>query len=441
MSKYAPLIIIAILLVALAAIVVWAAQSDSEALDDLLAELDIETDSTDGIEGSGFIEADSVTLSAQLGGRIKSVEVSEGDSVLQGDELVEVDTASLAAQVRRAAAAVSAAESELEQLEAGARPEQIRQAEAALAQAEAAQDGARRALQDAIDARDDPRQLELELGGAETAVDVTQQQVVAAQAQLRAANSRVAQAEDALTVAEAGTAAQVAQARSALHQAQDLALQAQMAVALAEVDEEEARVRLALLGETRDNPIALEAAVDQASAELQMANAAVKAAAAGARLARAGPTDNQLRLAEAALAQAEAELKLLQAQLDLGEVVSPLDGTVLEVFADVGETVATGTPLVTVGSLTPMEIAVFVAETDIGDLELGQSAVVTVDAYEDEEFDGEVVRIASEAEFTPKNVQTKEDRANLVYAVVIRVPNDDGDLKPGMPADVVIETD
>jgi multidrug resistance efflux pump len=118
-----------------------------------------------------------------------------------------------------------------------------------------------------------------------------------------------------------------------------------------------------------------------------------------------------------------------------------MDGQVLVILTAVGETVMPGAALVRVGKETPVELTIYVAETDIDELEIGQAVEVTVDAYEDEDFEGEIVFIAAEAEFTPKNVQTKEDRADLVYAVRIRIPNEGGELRPGMPADAVALTD
>jgi multidrug resistance efflux pump len=441
MHKFAPLIVVGILLVALVAVFAWGVQSDSEELDDLLADLKIGDSSSDETGGSGFLEAEDVTLSSQLTGRVQSVEVAEGDEVEDGDVLVVLDASQVEAQIKRAEAAVAAAESQLEGLRQGARDEQIRQAEAALSQAEAVHSGAEQSLRDALSALGSPSQLNLGIDAAGTAADVAEQQVVAAEARLKAAEQLLAQAESAASAAGLGTAQQAAQARESLRQAEDLALQAQMDVAMAKVDRDYAIARLALLKENKDSPLDLEAAVDAARSSAHGAAAAVAAAQAQLELAKAGPTLSQLRLAEAGLAQAEAQLRMLQVQQALAEVASPIDGSVLAVYADVGEAVSPGTPLATVAELSPLVITIYISETDIGELEIGQSAEVTVDAYDDEVFDGEVVNIASKAEFTPKNVQTNEDRANLVYAVLVRVDNDGGDLKPGMPADVTIDTD
>jgi HlyD family secretion protein len=91
--------------------------------------------------------------------------------------------------------------------------------------------------------------------------------------------------------------------------------------------------------------------------------------------------------------------------------------------------------------LDTVTLTVYVAESDIGLVRLGQSVVVAVDSFPDQLFEGQVVQIATEAEFTPKNVQTAEERVNMVFGVKVEIPNADGSLKPGMPADAVIQVD
>ena len=87
----------------------------------------------------------------------------------------------------------------------------------------------------------------------------------------------------------------------------------------------------------------------------------------------------------------------------------------------------------------PLELVVYVPEDRLGDIEIGQDVEVTVDSFEDETFDGEVVGVGTEAEYTPKSIQTEDSRSDLVFAVRIRMPNPDGRLRPGMPADATID--
>jgi HlyD family secretion protein len=92
----------------------------------------------------------------------------------------------------------------------------------------------------------------------------------------------------------------------------------------------------------------------------------------------------------------------------------------------------------TVADLSEVRLKVFVPETQIGLVKLGQKVQVTVDSYPGQIFEGEVSYISPRAEFTPKNVQTKEERVNTVFAVKVSIPNPEMHLKPGMPADAVI---
>jgi HlyD family secretion protein len=179
--------------------------------------------------------------------------------------------------------------------------------------------------------------------------------------------------------------------------------------------------------------------VDAARTRSEVAQAAVAVAEAQIELARAGASSYQLAAADASVAQARARLAAIDIQVAHLSVRAPLTGTVTSVVARAGETVAAGSVLAQVTRLDPLELTIYVAEDALADVEVGQSAEVTVDSFADDTFDGEVVAIATEAEFTPKNVQTKENRADLVFAVRIRLPNRDGKLRPGMPADAKID--
>jgi len=142
--------------------------------------------------------------------------------------------------------------------------------------------------------------------------------------------------------------------------------------------------------------------------------------------------------ARAQVGEARAALALTQARLADTRLVSPLTGIVLRKSMEVGETATPGAPILTLIDPNDLWLRAYVSETDLGRIRLGQAAALTVDAFPGRMFAGVVREIASEAEFTPKNVQTKKERVNLVYRVKIGVSNPDGVLKPGMPADALI---
>jgi HlyD family secretion protein len=118
--------------------------------------------------------------------------------------------------------------------------------------------------------------------------------------------------------------------------------------------------------------------------------------------------------------------------------VSPVDGVVLVKSADVGEILAPGTTVVTVGDIDHPWLRGYVNETDLGKIRIGSKARVTTDSYPGRAFNGRVTFISSEAEFTPKQIQTQQERVKLVYRIKIEVDNPRRELKSNMPADAEI---
>jgi len=184
------------------------------------------------------------------------------------------------------------------------------------------------------------------------------------------------------------------------------------------------------------NLSAAQAALQAAQAQRDQAQAALDLLLAGTRSEDIRLLAAQVRQAQAAAAGAEAALRGLEAQIDRLTLRSPVEGIVLVRTGHVGELVASGAPLFTLADLTQVTLTVYIPEADLGRVALGQEARVTVDAYPDL-FTGHVTHIASQAEFTPKNVETREERVNMVFALEITLPNADRRLLPGMPADAV----
>jgi HlyD family secretion protein len=155
------------------------------------------------------------------------------------------------------------------------------------------------------------------------------------------------------------------------------------------------------------------------------------------KLVEQGPRAERIEAARAQLAQAEAVVRTMQASLDNMIIVAPFDGIVTVRHREEGETVPLGSPVLNLLNRNDRWIRIYVPETRVGELRIGQTASITFDSYPDKTYRGEVVFIASQAEFTPKTVQTAEERVKLVYAVKVRIVDDPSyDLKPGVPADV-----
>lgn len=155
-------------------------------------------------------------------------------------------------------------------------------------------------------------------------------------------------------------------------------------------------------------------------------------------LVKEGPRKEAIKIAEHRLEQAKAALAVSEQRLKDTLIYAPINGVVLRKNVEVGETIASGTPVVTIGDLENPWVKVYVKEDKLGLVKLGQKTGITVDSYKNKSYEGTVAYISSEAEFTPKTVQTPEERVKLVFGVKVRVKNEKGELKPGMPADVRI---
>jgi HlyD family secretion protein len=119
-------------------------------------------------------------------------------------------------------------------------------------------------------------------------------------------------------------------------------------------------------------------------------------------------------------------------------IISPIDGFVVKKFVEKGETVNQSTSLFKISDLSTVDLIIYVSEEEMGSVKLGQKADVKVDAFKEKVFEGKVIYISPEAEFTPKNIQTKDERTKLVFAVKIKIKNPDFELKSGMPADATV---
>ncbi len=450
-----PLVLLAILV---AAGGWWVWQNNPTLQEQILAQLEIAPASkATGIAASGFIEAEEVDISTETGGRIKAIHVREGDEVTAGQALIELDTDLLAAQRKQAEAALAKARAQLSQAQAGARPAQIRQAEVAVAQAETARDAARRALDDAVAARDNPQTLDLQIAAARAQYEAAKHQVEQAEATVRALEEQYNLMKRTVEDLRGGIDVSFALPTGGLFKkhintnrmvndlnqqwnelGQNL-WQANTAVAMAQANCDAAQQRLADLLAQRDNPQAANLQVAAAEARLATAEEGVKVAGARLALVKAGASSHQLAISKAAVQQAQAALNTLDVQLEKMTLKSPRAGWVVERLVHEGELAAPGSTLLTLADLREVTLTIYVAEDEIGQVTVGQPVAVTVDSYPGRTFEGAVSYIGSEAEFTPKNVQTKEERVNTVFAVKVRLPNPEHALKPGMPADAVVE--
>lgn len=143
----------------------------------------------------------------------------------------------------------------------------------------------------------------------------------------------------------------------------------------------------------------------------------------------------------ARLHESEISLELAELQLARCQLFAPVAGRVLTKSREVGEIVQPGSPIVTIGDLTRPWLNVYIGERDLGRVALGMAAAVTVDSFPDHPFPGRVTFVSERSEFTPKNIQTPDERVKLVYRVKVELENREQQLKPGMPADAVLRAD
>ena len=355
---------------------------------------------------SGNIELTEVNIAFKTAGRLIERTVDEGDAVKQGQTIARLDRDQLMAQRDREAAGLQSARTQLAQSETSLAWEKatlaadIEQRRADLASNEARlaelNNGAR--PQEKLDAR--------------AAVD-------AAQSELDRARKDWDRAQTLYKDDDISTA-QFDQYRNRWESAQ---------AALKQATEREA---LVLAGPRAE-------VIHAQQGQVERARAAVKMAEANSLEMKRREQDLGTRRAE--IARSTASVALIDSQLADTIAISPVDGVVLVKSADVGEVLAPGTTVVTVGDIDHPWLRGYVNETDLGKVKLGAKAKVTTDSYPGKVYQGRVTFISSEAEFTPKQIQTEQERVKLVYRIKIEMDNPRRELKSNMPADAEIVLD
>ncbi len=176
---------------------------------------------------------------------------------------------------------------------------------------------------------------------------------------------------------------------------------------------------------------------DDVTAKYNIAKARYNSAKENVKKVKNFARPEELKQAQANLNQSKAAAALLKKNIRDSYVLAPLDGFVVKKFVEEGETVSPMSSLLMLSNLDDVKLVIYVSEEELGRVKLGQAAKVNIDAN-DNTYEGKVIYISPEAEFTPKNIQTKDERTKLVFAVKVKIPNPNFELKPGMPADATI---
>ena len=406
----------------------------------------------------GTISAQDVKISSETGGKVIDIAVKEGDVVARGDILFRLDDAIIQAHYNQAQAVVDVAHATIDAAKAqlvgaqlqyeltvqAARMEEIEARNNAWLTSQAEEidlpvwyfqkDEQILALETEV--QDAEADLEIKLANLEQVLQdagkddfiETEKELVQMQQALKIASMTLQQAEaandDELVDVAQKTYDSIWTNLNAVQRNYDRILSTDAAK-----DVLKARAEVAVARSRLDN------ARDQLTLFLQGEDSLqVKAAFAAAEQARAAVTQ-----AEANLAQAQAALELLEIQIEKTIVYAPMDGIILSRNLEIGETVAPGVPVMVIAQLNQVELVVYIPEAEYGRIYLEQGVSIKVDSFPGETFAGEVVHISDQAEFTPRNVQTIEGRRATVYAIELKVPNPEGKLKPGMPADVTFD--
>ena len=374
------------------------------------------------ILASGFIEARDVSIAAETGGRIAEISADEGDHVAAGTTLIRLDDSLLMAQKRQAEANVNLARAYLEQ-------------------AVIARDGAEKAWENALDVQSNPLELETRIIAAQGELEMAElnllrEKEIENDLGVPLAEIRFDTAEKVLENLETLKSLdwfsiytmrkEIYPAEGELDMAElSLAYQKELkklwSVPAAEFRVATAQKALQNLLAIRDNPQELNTAVDNAHNAYQASAVAAEAA-------------------ELQVEQAEASLNVINVQIDKLTVASPVSGVVASRHAEAGEIAQPGLPILSITELDEVTLTAYIPERAIGLVKLGQEVQVSVDSYPDEYFPGTIVYISPNALFTPKNIQLKDEREKMVFAVKISLANLEQKLKPGMPADARILT-
>ncbi|MFZ5875649.1 MAG: HlyD family secretion protein [Nitrospirota bacterium] len=237
-------------------------------------------------------------------------------------------------------------------------------------------------------------------------------------------------------------AAEVAAARAMLRELErgfrrEEVEQGRAALAAATERLNDARRDLDRIERLREGGAASQESLDKARTAVDVAASQQRQAQEQVRILESGPRSETIEARRAQLAQADAAAATIDATLANMTVRAPFAGIVTVRHREPGEIVSAGAPILTVMNPDDRWVKIYVPEIRIGAVRIGQAATITTDTFPDKPYRGAVVFVASEAEFTPKTVQTAEERVKLVYAVKVRITDDPThDLKPGMPADV-----
>jgi HlyD family secretion protein len=360
--------------------------------------------SADRLTFSGNIELEQIDVAFKVAGRLVERTVNEGDRVKKGMILARLDDQQLLSQRQQQEAA-------------------LRSSEALMREAETS--------------------LELQKRTLQADLEVRRAEVRSAQAHFRdlKQGSRPEEIQEATDVV-GGAQAEFQRANDDYQRAQRLQKSDDIPVSQLESARTRFESSQATLRQAQEHLKLLQAGsrpetIEGADAQLARAQGALNEGIANELQVQRGEDEIAVRAAE--IDRAKAQIAVIDAQVKDMEVTSPMDGIVLVKSAEIGEILAPGSPVMTVGDIEHPWLRAYVSERDLGRIKIGAPVNVTTDSFPGRVYPGHVSFISSEAEFTPKQIQSKEGRVRLVYRIKIAIENSRRELKSNMPADAEIQ--
>lgn len=424
------------------------------------------------ITGNGVIEATEVDVTSKVAGKVQTLNFHEGDDVQAGQLIATLEAQDLQGQVDAAQGNLQSAKESYQDLAAGTRPEDLArlraQVNTATDQYSAASDQYKLAVAARALVYAGPRTEEIQQLRAAYKLAVAQRDLVYAgtrQQEIEQAKAALTQAQAVLTKAESdlkrftelyadgaiahqmldqaqeqrdAAAGAVTAAQQKLDEAQQGARPQEKEAADQAVKQAQARLQQAENGARPQEKEQADAAMLAARGQMQAAQQQVQAAKAALDLGIAGATKHALDSAKGKVVQAQGALATAAATHQQAQIFAPTDGRVTLRNVEPGDLVTPGLPIVRLAELKTVWIRVYVPEEQIGLIKVGQRADIRTDAYTNKHYTGRVIEISQVPEFTPKNVQTEEERVKLVFGVKIEIENPAFELKQGMPGDATI---
>lgn len=359
------------------------------------------------IEASGVVENNSINLSSEISGVITNVMVKEGDMVKGGQIIAEVDNSSIENQYEQALDNLDVAKKNIEVSQGSIKSYQNVYSDSKN-QAKSAYNSANDEYQNVIE------------GASTDEVKQAQEAYNQTLINLKYMQNNLNESKALL-------------ARGKITQINYDEIKKNYNLAVSQVNTASAKLDQIKTGPSNATVKAVEDKMFQAKAayELSISNGDMQLK----------QLENQYEMAKLKYDQAQTIVNQLKEELSKTEIKSPIDGIINLLMINKGEFASLGKPVAEISGTNDMEIKVYVSEANIGHIKVGQEANIHVDSTGEETFKGKIIRISNNAEFTPKNIQTKEERVNTVFEVRLQILDSKGVIKPGMPVDVSIKID